>query len=412
MSRLKLKGIGGGVLAILSVVTLIICLVFAGEIVERVDDSQVKVFQSPIAGTMTVHNTPGLKYQGFADVKTYNKRDQIIFTQPEGMAYEDKEAKLYGLPLRFNDKGGAVMYSTFSYTLSPDPTATLRIRSKYSSIQQLEEELIKPVITKAVYMTGPTMSSEESTASKRSLLIEYVMDQINEGPYKMKMTEIKATDTLSGQEKTITIAQIVKDVSAPNGRARQELSPLKEFGITVFNPEIKKIKYDPQVEKQIEAQRQITMNIATAIASAKEAEQNTIKEEEQGKARAAKAKWAQEEINAKDIAMAEKKLTVAKLDEKAAEHTKKKDILLGQGEAEKKKLIMSADGALEKKLATYERVSAMYAKAMAEYKGNWVPQIQTGGSNATGSGQNAGLDMMEILSIKAAKDLALDLQVQ
>jgi hypothetical protein len=43
---------------------------------------------------------------------------------------------------------------------------------------------------------------------------------------------------------------------------------------------------------------------------------------------------------------------------------------------------------------------------MGEYKGAWVPQIVSG---STGGNSNQALNMMELLSFKAAKDLALDL---
>jgi hypothetical protein len=45
---------------------------------------------------------------------------------------------------------------------------------------------------------------------------------------------------------------------------------------------------------------------------------------------------------------------------------------------------------------------------MAKYQGNWVPQIMTGTS---GQSVNAATQMMELLSIKAAKDLGLDMTI-
>lgn len=412
----------GTVGIVLTVVTVLFLGVFASKIGTNVDDAEILITQDAYDGDMTAYNTGGFKWIYFAGTETYLKRGQLEFAPPvnensvSSVSLDSKEAKAYGLRLRFNDKGGATLYSQFSYIMPPDKDLLLKIRSKYPTMKAMERDLIRPVITKAVYMTGPTMSSEESTAVKRSELIESIMDQINNGPYKTENIQMKVEDTLSGKLKTITVAKIVEDPTAPNGRARQEISPLKEFGITVLNPEIKKIKYDAQVEDQIEAQRKITMDIQTAVAKTKEAEQNAIRAVEEGKANAATAKWAQETENAKEIALAEKNKTVAKLAKEAAKFTKDKDILLGQGEAERKRLVMQADGALEKKLATYEKVMASGFDAMKNYAGNWVSQIDnrkfgSGAGNTGSSGQGAFEEMAQTLSIKALKDLGLDMTI-
>jgi hypothetical protein len=99
---------------------------------------------------------------------------------------------------------------------------------------------------------------------------------------------------------------------------------------------------------------------------------------------------------------------VAELDAAAAAATKRQQILLGEGESERRKLVMAADGSLDKKLETYERVQALWAQAFKDYKGGpLVPQIVTG-SGGQASGGNAALDFMQIMGMKAAKDLAVD----
>jgi len=87
-----------------------------------------------------------------------------------------------------------------------------------------------------------------------------------------------------------------------------------------------------------------------------------------------------------------------------ARNNRQKLILEGMGEAEKRKLIMSADGALEKKLEAYKAVQQMWADAFAKYQGNIVPTTQMGG----GSSVNGATSFMELMTAKAARDLALD----
>jgi len=382
--------------------------------VENVDSNEVKVFQGVISGDLTVHQTAGIKQRWFDQIATYKKRDFVEFNAPKGMAMDDPNAKIYGMPIRFNDQGAAVIFGDASYTLSTNEKELKLLRTEFPTMEQLEAQLIRPAIQRAVYMTGPTMSSKESTAKKRPVLVEYITDQTNNGVYKIETSDEEIIDPLSGEKRTVTVATILIDVKAINQRARLEESPLERFGIKIFNLQVKKIKYDKNVERQIEAQRKIFMDIQTAIAKAKEAEQNAIKAVEEGKANAATAKWAQETLNATDIALAEKNKKVAKLDKEAARFTKDKDILLGQGIAEKRKLIMKADGALKMKMDTMKEIARINAEAIRDYKGNWVPQIVYGGGGGTGgtAQYSAAQTMMETLTVKAMKDLSLDLSTK
>lgn len=70
---------------------------------------------------------------------------------------------------------------------------------------------------------------------------------------------------------------------------------------------------------------------------------------------------------------------------------------------------MNADGALDKKLEAYIQVQQSWAEAFQNYNGALVPQIMTGGGSS--KNQNA-LNLMDIMTIKAAKDLGLDMKVK
>lgn len=65
----------------------------------------------------------------------------------------------------------------------------------------------------------------------------------------------------------------------------------------------------------------------------------------------------------------------------------------------------NADGALEQKLAAWVKAQEAWSKAIAEYKGAWVPTVQMGDQKGSGNGANA---LMDLLTTKTAKDLALD----
>ena len=81
--------------------------------------------------------------------------------------------------------------------------------------------------------------------------------------------------------------------------------------------------------------------------------------------------------------------------------------MLGQGEGEKKRLVLAADGALEQKLLTYERVMGIWAQAYAKRQ---VPAyyIDSGGKGNT---DTQSTQFMNTLNVLMADKLGLDLSI-
>ncbi len=404
-------------------VILITGISMIGNLVENLDNSKVMVVQAPISGELTWHTTPGMKKQFFGRITKYEKRSQFAFTT-------EKDANIPPLKTRFNDGAHGFISGSFSWDMPLDLENLTELHTKYGCQESIEQELMKTIIEKAVYMTGPLMSSAESYASRRNELLSSIDDQMNRGVYKTTATDERTKDPMTGQEKTIRVVKLVLDKDGLP--AREDKSPLQEFGIRTFNLSFNEVRYDDNVEKQIQSQQQAVMEVQTAIANAKRAEQDAITAAKNGEAEAAKAKWAQEVIKATEVTKAEQEKLVAEtaairekvvaetaaeqrknvatFDLESAKLKKETEIALGEGEGKRRQLVMQADGALEKKLDAYIKVNEMYAKAIAEYKGNWVPTINQGGTQTSGSG-NGAMGLIDLLSAKAAKDLALDMSL-
>lgn len=373
---------------------IIIFLIFCTTVPKffvNVNADEIAVVQDPIDGELHFYYSAGLKSQNFGTVTKYLKRSKYVFENS----------------VRFNDGGHGTMFGSVQYELPMDNEHMMRIHTKFSSQKGLETSLIKTVVDKSIYMTGPLMSSKESYAEKRNYLISYVEDQISLGVYKTTSTEQKTIDQMTGAEKTVTVVEIVKD--ATGMPARQESSSMQEFGIRTFNFAIDQLPYDAAVETQISQQQQIAMDVQTSIADAKKAEQRAITVAKNGEADAAKAKWEQEVIKAKMVTEAQQKLEVATLEKQAAEQNKQKNILDGQGEAEKRRLVMSADGALQPKIDAWVEAQKYWADALGKYTGNITPLYVSGGTGGSGNG---ALQFMELMGMKAAKDLGLDMSVK
>src|SRR5262249_46634539 len=146
--------------------------------------------------------------------------------------------------VRFNDGGHAQMVGSIQYELPLDADHLSAIHARFGSQDALANQLIKTVVDKSVYMTGPLMSSKESYAEKRNALIWYVEDQVNDGVYRTLQREQRVKDPITDQEKTITVVEIVLKNGMPD---RQEEAVLKSFAIKPFNFSITQLKYDDQV---------------------------------------------------------------------------------------------------------------------------------------------------------------------
>ena len=70
-------------------------------------------------------------------------------------------------------------------------------------------------------------------------------------------------------------------------------------------------------------------------------------------------------------------------------------------------MIMAADGALEKKLEAYVQVQKVWADAYTKQRP--TPDITIGGG---GGEAGAAQTLMDLLTIKTAKDLSLDISVE
>lgn len=300
------------------------------------------------------------------------------------------------------------MIGSLNYEMPLEPQQLTQIHIKYGNQDAVQKQLVETITNKCVYMTGPLMSSKESYAEKRTNLILYIEDQIQGGVYKTTQRETKTKDPITGAEKTVTVVEIVKDSSG--NPARQEEAVLKSYGIKTSNFAVTSLPYDDVVEQQIKQQQELTMKVQTAVASAKEAEQRAITVAKEGEANAAAAKWAQEVEKAKAVTLAQQQFEVAQLGARSAEQNKRAEILLGEGEATRKRLVMQADGALEKKLAAYVETQKVWAEAMAKMTQPVVPGVMLGGSE--GKSGNGVTQMMEIMAAKAARDLQLDIKAK
>lgn len=403
--QLIIKIVGG-------VVALLLTLVFITNLFTTVGAGEIIVKQNFLDGKLQVWTTPGVHFQNFGKLTVYKRSDQYWFSNKEDEGKDADDA----IKVRFNDGGHGTISGSLRYDLPLDEVKMIALHSTYGSQAAIEHELVKQVVTKSVYMTGPLMSSRESYAEKRADVITFISDQTLHGVYRTTHKQVKTTDPISGQEKTVDIVE-PKFGTGPNGIEREEESPIERFGLTGYNVTINAIDYDEAVENQIKQQQAAIMAVQQAMVNAKKAEQDAITVAKQGEAESAKAKWAQEVLKATAVTQAEQekevatvsatqKKEVAALDLDTAKLTAQRTMTLAKAEADAKKLQLEANNALEQRLAAWVDVNKAWATAAAAQRP--TPDVVFGASTGGTTGGTNAFQLMDLWTVKAARDLGVN----
>jgi regulator of protease activity HflC (stomatin/prohibitin superfamily) len=377
------------------------------------------VVQYP-TGTLYVKFTPGIYPQWFGTTEIYS--DVITFDYDKTDAEVDSSIDQLGISVRYQDGGTGRVYGKARFTLPNDEDTMLHLHKAFRSNRGVSQKLIKSVTEEGMNLTAGLMSSEEAYAEKRGIFTQWSSQQISKGKFQTKLEKISTLDEGTGK----TVTKNIPVISfGDNGLPIHLDSDLADYGIDVNGFQITDWDFEPKTLQQIATKREATMAIITAKANAERAKQDAITSEEQGKANVMTAKYEKEVLKEqaivdaqreKQVAVisAEKRVEVArqyKLEAEqkklAAGEYKQEQILRGEGDGAYKRIVMEADGALAQKLATYERVMERFAAAIEKQK--WVPEVQMGSAT---SGGDSAMTLIEMMGVKAAKDLALDMNIK
>lgn len=399
------KKIVGGIIAVIAIA--FICSL--SWIIEDVDNNQIVVNQYPWTGEMAYWTQPGVKMQWFGQTTTYYKTHQVWFNEID----EEKDGSFSTLskinpafPITYSDKGKGYVLGSVRIELPLREDKLDLIQKHYGSERRLIEELIKPTLGKAILASGPLMTSLESVSEKRNDLLYYITDQLNNGIYSTKAVTVEKLNSITGDVEKIQQAEMIVD-SLGNVR-RSEESPFDKYGLKVSQLAIADLKYEAATNNQISKQREADMQIITAKAEAARAVQAAITAEKEGEAKAAKAKWEEEETKARAVVKAEQEFEVAALNAKKAEEEAKKILAEGRAAAEANRLKVQAGLTPQEKAEWDYKTTVGVAAELKDYKGELVPAIMVVGGNGTSSAANA----MDAVGFKMFNDLVKDIRTK
>lgn len=372
-------------------------------------------------GTVYVKFSPGFYMQWFGTVWEYP--DILTYDFDKEKSKAGASIDQIGIAVRYQDGGTGTIYGKTRYNLPNDEPTMIKAHKAFRSYAGIADKLIKSVTEEGMNLTAGLMTSEEAYAEKRAIYSQWAEQQVSVGKFQTKLERVVETDKTTGKmvTKNVPVVEYGND-----GRPKHFTSDLKEYGVTVSGFQITDWGFEKSTLEQISRKREATMAIITAKADAERAKQDSITAEEQGKANVTKAKYEKEVEKERAVVVArqEKEVAVIKAQQLvdvamqvkleaeqkklAATEYKQEQILRGEGDASKKRLILEADGALQQKLEAYKAVMGKFAEEFAKQK--WVPEVQMGAASGGGNG-NAAANLIDLLTAKTLKDLGLDMSV-
>lgn len=356
------------------------------------DNGQRTVVQWP-SGTTFVKFSPGMYVALFGSITEYS---DVITTDLDHT----------NATVRYQDGGTGYVEGTVRAILPTDEVGMLKLHRSFRGEQGLRSKLLDPEIQQALNLTAGLMTSEEAYNSKRGQYREWGMAQLQKGTYKTVMAP--KTIIVEGIEVQKDVSQILKI----DGVAQHNSSPFNDYGMVISQFQLTEWGFEEATLRQISDKRNAEMAVITAKANTTRAKEEALQSAAEGEKAVTIAKFDEEKKNQPMIAAAAKDLEVAKLtvikeqeNAKAAKFYKIAVDTRTSADAGRKKQLMEADGALEQKLKAYVTVQGKFAEEFGKQK--WVPDMQFGATSGSTTG-SAASDMIDLLTVKAARDLNFD----
>jgi len=317
--------------------------------------------------------------------------------------------------IRFNDATEAYAQTVVRFLLPDKEADMIILHSEYVNKEYLALKGLQPYTIECVKNSAQLMDSEQHYSGGRAQLSQFFQDQLQDGLYLLDVEEIVTRDSMTNEVKRIYTSNIRL---APNGDKVRKSSDLTRFGISIASATIENVDYESQVDEKLKKKIEASTREAVSKQNLVTAQQEAMTAEAEGRRRLVEIEYEELQRQTQAVVQAETQVKLALQDKEkqqiameAAKLEAQKIKELADAESYAKQKMMAADGALEKKLHTYEEVQRMWATAFQNYQGALVPTFQNSGGAANGKG-NAGIDFMQIMGAKAAMDLNMDLQVK
>jgi regulator of protease activity HflC (stomatin/prohibitin superfamily) len=428
--------------SIIGVVSFIAALILFNGVLFY-NESGYQTHVRTIFGEEKVVTEVGYDTKWFGRSTSWKQAQTLQFTLEGNQDNADDSIAVSGFKVTFLGNVDSTVEASTRFRL-PSGDQFLKIAREYRTPENFMATAVVPAVKETLQSTASLMTADDYFAGSRSEFGAEFENQLKNGQYIIKRKEVfnnnvrgrnQPAGLKSGgdlidinDEGTQRSEFITEKVTDDKGNYSTKPQQFITMGVEVVEARITNILPNEQFRGRM-------VKVQTAQAELAVARQNRLKEEEEKNLVTARGEkeveqkrqeTLRDQIEQTTKAETEKKLAIlaaqkefesaeiskqtsAQLLEKAkidAQSTK----TLADAEAYQKRVVLEADGALAQKLSALVDINAQWANAVSKAP---VSQFMMGG-NAGGSAgrQSEFSDMMSLLTVKAAKDLAVDLKVK
>ncbi|MFC1622369.1 hypothetical protein ACFL1Y_00015 [Patescibacteria group bacterium] len=310
-------------------------------------DANLKIAE--IEHNMSVYRTKMTsgRYLKWLDrVHVYEKSMTFWFSADKTEGSPTDESVL----VRYNDGGTANISGSVRVTIGPDEDKFKQLHIEYRNPNNFRDRAIRQLVSEALTLTATLMSAEESYTSRKAQFTQWALDQLNNGVY---MTDT-AIDTVTAEDGSMKIVQRSTPRLDENDEFMRKPYSLASVDVTFSQFVIQDPNYERSIKTQIATKLKNLMGKVASGAEGELAATLEAKEIAEGEKRVVEAKYAQDTLNVVQIVnatidkdtsevRAKMRRTIASIKKDAAGWDKRANILQGQGQAEYKRLLQSAD---------------------------------------------------------------------
>lgn len=398
----------------------------------------------PTQGEKVV-STTGYTWIGFGNYVPWPRQMSVqsvqdVSTLPKGDFDGLGSSLIPAFPVTF--LGGVVATVDANVRVAlPEGEPFLQLARTYRTPDNFVLQSIMPVMKSTLQSTAQLMSADDYYNGGATEFRRSFQDQIADGAYVVNRIEKQIKNTRAaaqgaiaqnGKEQgefggdTTTVVITEKVLDQKTGQPIRLERQFSKLGVTVADANILNIDPSPQFKERMKAVQQSQADLSIA-------RQGRQTADEQKKLVTAKGEMEVEQkrqITMKDQverttnAETERQLAVTTANrqkeqaeiEKQTSQIKYEQALIdakttkekAEAEAYAKKAVIMADGALTQKLNTWLEGQKVMAAAIEHAK---VPQIVMGNAGEAGGRQSEVTNMLNMMGVKAAKDLMLDMNV-
>lgn len=396
-----------GVIGIITLIMFLIINPFS------INDGGERTVVQRTNGHQFVRFAPGVFYAGFFATETvWPNQISVTYQKDEpDLDLEDNGIEIGKINVMFSDGTTADVRGITQFVLPSNEQDMILIHNTHRTPQSLVTKRLATFTKECLQSSAQLMSSDKHYGGGRAQMSQDFLDQLRNGVYLSQTEEKIVYDSIERENKRLYITAVQMDKSS--GLPKRKPSAIAEYQISVADASIIDADYEEKVDEKLAKIIDAATKSAVSRQELMTAQQQALTAKAKGEQELVEIEYEQKKEQTKQVVAAETKVRVAEQDKlqqkiayEAAVLEAKKIKELADAKAYEKQRVMVADGALEQKLRAYIEVQAKWAEALSKYQGSIVPQISGGGAT------NGILSFQEAMTMKAQRDLALDMQTK